>query len=591
MKNIKLRTEWNLSLLYKSPNDPKIERDLKYAEKAYTAFANKYKNSDKYLRDEALLYEALLEYEKISDIPVSKTYFYLHLFQDIDSNNKEVRAKVNLISQRLQKLSNLVVFFGIGLSKISPEFQTKFLASESLSRFKYLLERSFESGKYTLSEAEEKILSLKSLPSHKLWTDGFNKLQNKQTIKYKGKDIPLSEASSIIKDLPTQEERRKLHGLMMDKYFALADVAESELNAIVINKKINDELRGFKEPFDSTILGYENDRKSVLNLIKTVTDNFHVSNRFYVVKMKMLQLKKFLYSDRAVSVGKTKRKISFEESYKILSKLFFSIDPEFGEILDGYVRKGQIDVYPKVGKKGGAYCSSDHKVPTFVLLNHTNSFESLSTFAHEMGHAIHGEYSSSQPVLYEDYSTATAEVASTLFESFLFYDQFDKLSSEEKIVALHDKIQDDVQTIFRQVACFNFELEMHNTIREKGNMTKEELAGAMNRHMKSYIGKVELTEKDGYFFVGWPHIRYFFYVYSYAFGQLASKALYKKYKEDKTYITQIKKFLSLGGSMSPEDIFKSIGVDVTKPDFFKKGIKSIEEDIALLESLINKKRK
>src|SRR3989338_6636530 len=94
-----------------------------------------------------------------------------------------------------------------------------------------------------------------------------------------------------------------------------------------------------------------------------------------------------------------------------------------------------------------------------------------------------------------------------------------------KMVALHNKIQDDIQTIFRQIACFNFELEIHKTIRKKGNMSKEELSACMNKHMKNYIGHVELTEKGGYFFVDWSHIRRFFYVYSYAFGQLASKAL------------------------------------------------------------------
>ena len=39
--------------------------------------------------------------------------------------------------------------------------------------------------------------------------------------------------------------------------------------------------------------------------------------------------------------------------------------------------------------------------------------------------------------------------------------------------------------------------------------------------------------------------------------------------------------------MSPEDIFKSIGVDVSSPDFFQNGIKSIEDDIVLLEKLVN----
>ena len=186
---------------------------------------------------------------------------------------------------------------------------------------------------------------------------------------------------------------------------------------------------------------------------------------------------------------------------------------------------------------------------------------------------------------------STAEVASTLFESFVFYDQLEKLTEKEKIVALHDKIQDDIATIFRQIACFNFEAEMHKTIREKGNMSKEELASCMNRHMKSYLGNVELTDKDGYFFVSWMHLRTFFYVYSYAFGQLASKAIYKKYQENPAYIKEIKKFMSLGCSMSPEDIFKSIGVDVKKPDFWKKGLESIEEDITLLESLVNKPKK
>lgn len=582
----KTTTEWNLSQLYKSPDDPQIDRDIAYAEGIYASFANKYRNSDSYLKDETSLLKALREYEGLAGIPVSKTYFYLHLYSDKDSNNKTVKAKINLVSQNLQKLSNGVVFFELNLSKIALELQEKFLASDRLLHFRYFLERIFENSKYTLTEPEEKILALQSLPAHGLWTEGFNKILNKQTVKHGDKTIPISEASSIIKDLKTQQQRKELHGKVMEKFYELGDMAESEINAIVINKKINDELRGHKEPYDSTILAYENDKKSVLNLVKTVTENFHVSQRFYEVKAKMLKLKKIGYYDRTVSEGQSKKKISFNESCKILTDLFTNLDPRFGEILKGFIANGQIDVYPKVGKHSGAYCSSDHKSPTFVLLNHTDTFDSLSTFAHEMGHAIHSEFSRSQPVLYEGHSTSTAEVASTLFESFLFYSQFEKLSKHEKIVALHDKIQDDIQTIFRQIACFNFELEMHKTIKEKGNMSKEELAECMNKHMKSYLGKVELLDKDGYFFVGWSHIRYFFYVYSYAFGQLASKALFKKWQEDHSYIKKIKKFLSLGSSMSPEDIFKSIGVDVTKSNFWRKGIESIEDDIKMLEKLV-----
>ena len=104
--------------------------------------------------------------------------------------------------------------------------------------------------------------------------------------------------------------------------------------------------------------------------------------------------------------------------------------------------------------------------------------------------------------------------------------------------------------------------------------------------MKSYLGDaVEVTDDDGYFFVNWSHIRRFFYVYSYAYGQIISKALFANWKKDPAYSKKIEQFLKAGRSMSPEDIFKSIGIDISKPEFFEAGLKSIEEDIKKLEKL------
>lgn len=104
--------------------------------------------------------------------------------------------------------------------------------------------------------------------------------------------------------------------------------------------------------------------------------------------------------------------------------------------------------------------------------------------------------------------------------------------------------------------------------------------------MMSYLGpKFKLTEADGYFFVYWSHIRRFFYVYTYALGYLTSSALYKRYKKDKEFLNRIEQFLSAGGSKSPVDIFKEIGIDISSPTFFQEGLESIEEDIKLLEKL------
>jgi oligoendopeptidase F len=254
--------------------------------------------------------------------------------------------------------------------------------------------------------------------------------------------------------------------------------------------------------------------------------------------------------------------------------------------LEGYIKNGQIDVYPKKGKKGGAYCSGSVGLPTYVLLNHASTLDSYKTFAHEMGHAIHTELSKTQPPLYQNYTISVAEVASTLFENFAFDEIFPRLSKKEQIIALHDRINDSISTVFRQIACFNFELDMHKQIRERGALSKEEIAQLHNKHMGAYLGpSFKLKELDGYFFVQWSHIRRHFYVYSYAYGELISKALYAKYKKDPSYIKEIEKFLSAGGSKSPEQIFKDIGIDTSKPQFFVDGLKQIEEDIKELEQL------
>ncbi len=582
----KIQTEWDLKKFYKSVDDPNIDKDIKNADKLFSSFEKKYKNSD-FTKNENTLLKALTDYEKISELPISKPILYLSYSQTLNSKDEKVRAKLNLVSQAFSKIGNKVLFFDVRLSKIDKKLQKKFLESKKLSKFKYLLKKTFESSKYVLSEPEEKIMSLKSLTSRALWSDLTEKLLHKITINHNGKDMPISEAMALSLDSTSRKEREEIYKKCTTSVEAISEVAEGELNAIVTDKKINDEIRGYKEPYDATVMAYENDKKSVLNLINTVSNNFSVSQRFYKVKAKMMKLEKLRYFDRNARVGESSQKVSFDDAYKTLDRVFGSIHPEYREILIKMATNGQIDVYPKIGKSGGAFCSGDTAMPTMVMLNHTDNFHSLMTFAHEMGHAIHTELSKKQPAIYQGYSTSTAEVASTLFESFVFYDAIEKMSPEEKIIALHDKISDDISTIFRQVACFNFENEMHKSIRSKGHLTKEELAGLMNKHMQSYLGDtVELKPEDGLFFVSWSHLRNMFYVYTYAFGQLASKALHKKYREDKSYVEKINKFLSLGGSMEPESIFKSIGVDMKKPDFWKKGIDSINEDIKELEKLV-----
>ncbi|HEY4479012.1 MAG TPA: M3 family oligoendopeptidase [Candidatus Paceibacterota bacterium] len=586
----KMETEWNLKMLYNSPDDPQIEIDVRTVEDKCDEFASKYRHTIAYTLEENKLAEALSAYEALAEfVYASKPLMYLYLMQTLDSANALLPARIAKITNRLTKAHNETLFFTLHLGKIPSEFKSRFLKSPKLKRHHYFLGRLFKSSEHHLSELEERILNLKRMPANSMWVEGVERSVNKLLVLHRKKQIPLGEAGNLIADLP-KKERRQLHGAILNELVKVSEFAENEMNAILTDKKINDELRKFNKSYSATVLDYENDERTVETLVSVVSDRMKISHRFYKLKAEMMRERELTYADRAASIGKTAEKISFDKALQLTEKAFYKAHPLFAQILLAFARKGQMDVYPKKGKSGGAFCWSSLNVPTYVMLNFVHTFDSVMTLAHEMGHAVHGELSKSQPILYQGSSIATAEVASTFFEQVLFEDVFETLSAKDKIISLHNRIQDDVSTIFRQIACFNFEVELHNEVRKKGSLDKDAMAALLTKHMKSYLGPaVRVDQKDGYAFVQWGHIRRFFYVYSYAFGQITSKALFAEYRKDSSFINEVKKFLEAGSSAQPETIFASIGIDVTKPDFFKIGLQNIEKDIERLEKLIAKK--
>ena len=593
----KYKTEWDLTQIYNPPasqaralragGDAKklVEKDKASIKKAYLAFAKKYRKDKKHLKNAKALAKAIEEYEKLGANPASdRPGAYFSYRKSLNAGDNEAQAELAKLSDFYSNLANELEFFMLEVGKIDKKLQAKFLKSKELAPFKYFLKKVFEHAKHDLTEAEEKILNLKSLPSHGMWVSGFARLLNKQTVNFDGKEMPVSEAGAKISTLPTKE-RRELHNAVVKVYESVSDFAESEINAIYTNKKIGDKLRGYKAPYEATVKGYENDPKTVKDLVDAVTKNFDISHKFFKIKAEMLGEKRLTYADRSAKAKDIKIKIPLEDAADRTITAFSSAHPEFGKFVQGMFEHGLVDVFPKKGKTSGAFCSSPVGLPSFVLLNHVDDFRSLNTLAHEMGHALHSKYSKTQRPLYEDYTIATAEVASTFFENLVFEDALKGLSDEEKMFLLHDKINDDVSTIFRQIACFNFENELHEAVRKEGFVPKEKIAELMNKHMKSYLGPLfDFELVDGYFFVNWSHIRNFFYVYSYAFGQLISDSLYEMYKADKTKIKDIIKFLSAGGSDSPENIFRSIGINPNKK-FFEQGLQKISRNIDELEKL------
>lgn len=582
----KVQIEWDLKThYYKSEHDPKIEKDAQTYEKAIKVFYKKYKKAD-FTSSSLKLLKALKDNEKLAEMSEGiRIIFYFDYRSTLNTNDTVANRKLSQYSERFRKLSNELLFFPLTIGKIPSKTQKAYLKDDRLKKYHYYLKSSFDEAKHHLSEPEERILSLQSNTSSGMWAEAVEKTISNRTVTYKKTNYTIPEALEQI-DLLSWTEKSILWKKILDEMVQISEFAEHELTALVSHEKVTDELRNYEKPYSATVRSYENDEKSVEALVAAISDEgFKLSRKFYKLKAKLHDKKSIPYVNKYDSIGALP-KPNFDTSVMICRDTFYRIDTSYGAIFDRMLENGHIDVYPKAGKRGGAFMRGATGVPTFVMLNHKDNLKSLETMAHEVGHAIHAELSKVQPAIYEDFSITTAETASTLFEQFVSDAILTQLSKEDKVVFLHDKITRDIATVQRQIAFFNFELEMHNHIREHGVATKEELAKFMVNHLKSYLGSgVEVTEEDGYSYVYVNHIRYGFYVYTYAYGHLVSNLLVQKYNANPAFLTKINQFLHAGGSDTVENIFKGIGINTKKVETFTESLKTQENEIKQLEKL------
>jgi len=579
------KTSWDLSALFKSDTDPKMALTRKAVEKEVERFVKKWESRNDYLNNPKVLREALDEYElwqKNLGL-VASEWYYFDLKSSLDQNNPKLRAKLNKVVEFGRNIQNKIQFFELRIGKIDKILQEKLLTSAELKPYKHFLERLIDTAKYQLSEPEEKIMNLKEAPAHGNWVkmlSSFLAKEEREVLDEKGKKIAknFSDILSLLnsKNKKVRDSAAIAFNEILTKHL---DVAENEINSVLQNKKINDDLRGFERPDAGRHLADDMETKTVDTLVKTISKNFKVAQDYYKLKAKLFGVKKLAYHERSVEYGNIEKKYTFEKGSNLVLKVLGNLDSEFAEIYSRFLANSQIDVYPKKGKRSGAFAAYNLLTqPTYILLNWTNLLDDVRTLAHELGHGINYELvRPKQNALNFGTPISTTEVASTFMEDFVVQELIREASDEEKLSLMMSKLNSDISTIFRQIAFYNFETELHKVFKEKGYLSKEEIGSLFQKYMKSYMGDaVDQSEGSQNWWTYVGHFRYFFYVYSYASGLLISKYLQRQVKKDPKYILKVKEFMSAGLSDSPKNIFKKLGIDITDKEFWESGIDEVK---------------
>jgi oligoendopeptidase F len=248
-----------------------------------------------------------------------------------------------------------------------------------------------------------------------------------------------------------------------------------------------------------------------------------------------------------------------------------------GEFVKNAAEKGFVESDNREGKRQGAYCMgfSKRKEPR-VFMTFTDSYDSMSTLAHELGHAYHGYVLKDRPLPLQEYPMNLAETASTFGEAIIGDYLLKNAKNDKEKLSMLDKMIGDAATFSMNIHCrFIFEKNFYEK-RKQGDLTPDELTQMMlDAQKEAYIGL--LDEYNPMFWASKLHFYIAglsFYNFPYTFGYLFSNTLYSIGKEKgKDFADTYKKILIDTGCKNTEDVIKdNLGMDITKKDFWYKSL-------------------
>ena len=578
---------WNLGDLYSSINSRKILKDLKLIEKLSKSFSKKYEG--KVIKLSAIkLLKAIEEIEKIDEI-MDKILSYAHLLVSENIENEKNKIFFQQMQEKITKFSSMLIFFTLELNQISDKKIKIFFKEKKLIKYKNWIinRRSFKP--YQLDKKLEKLLQDKSLTSSSAWIRLFDDTIAALRFPFKNKLLSSAEILNFLSDnkSSTRKTAAKSVGKTLGKNINLFATITNTLAKV---KSINDEWRKLPNPVSARNLSNVVEDKVVDTLSNTVSDSYKkLSHRYYAIKAKWFGLKKLKYWDRNAPLPfQSKKQYTWDSAREIVTKAYTDFNPSIGKIVEIFFEKSWIHAPVMTGKSPGAFSAlTVPSVHPYILLNFQGKSRDVATLAHELGHGVHqylsankqGHFNSSTPL-------TLAETASVFGEMLTFKSLLkNEKNLKEKKALLANKVEDMLNTVVRQIAFYQFEKEVHLQ-RKKSELSTEEICSIWIQVQKESLGpSIEFEEEYKYY---WSYIPHFihspFYVYAYAFGDCLVNSLYGVYEEglsnfDKKYIT----LLESGGSKDYKNLLKPFHLNPSNADFWKKGIKVIENFIDDLE--------
>jgi oligoendopeptidase F len=582
---------WDLSDLFDSIEDPKIDATLKSAAERADAFAAKYRGKMD-TAGAATLKESVLELESlISDI--SKPIQYANLRFAADTGDPKLGAFLQKMMEAASEIQVKLLFFELELQKADQAHIENVMSDESLANYRHWMDTVRAASPYRLSEIEEVILEKTANTGSRAWVRLFEEVTSNHVFKYKKTDGSIEELSqeevlTMLRD-PDRRVRQAAADSLSEGLAEMERVLVFTYNNLLQDKKVEDEMRGYEYPEQSRHLANELEKETVDLVVQMCADNVDLVSRFYKIKRQILGLEKLTHIDRYAPLFDTRATVPYDQGKQIVLDAFGKFSREVADRAREFFDGNWIDAEPRKGKGGGAFCSYyTPDLHPYVFMTYMNRMDDVMTLAHELGHGVHGSFSRAQTQFNFSGTLPMAELASIFGEMLVFESLVDKADRKDRLALYAEKIEGIFASVFRQASMFRFERDCHNKRRAEGELTPEEFGELWQKNLGHMFGdSIELGEQHSRW---WSYVGHFifapFYVYAYSFGELLVLSLYEiAKKEGPGFASKYVDLLKLGGARSPKELMETVGVDLNSREFWQGGFDVIEKMVTTFEGL------
>lgn len=574
---------WDTSILVKNQDDynKKIEKLQQLAAKLLS-YRGKLSEQDMFVS----LTMDLEEYSKVAE----NLLLFLSLKQTQNKKDHKAIGEIQKLSFMLEKTQKELTFIDVEKKHFSNAYINQLATLPQLFPYKRDLLKIKEDKKHILKEEEEKLLCgavscfdyygiFKSLSTSELAFEPI-KMPN-------GKLVKINESTASVyrthKDHNVRKQAAlsvlnayKKHNLTIAQNYA-ADIKADEFVA---------KAKNFKNSLSAELYSEEISENVYNNLIESVHDNLGWFYKYAGLRKKLLGGKISIVDFSNPLFAASNKKYTYEDSLEMVNNALSILGEDYLQKLNNLAKGGYVDVFPKQNKETGAFQTSDLLGHQFVMLNHVGTYDSVSTIAHEFGHAMHSAYTEeNQPFNNRSYSIFVAEVASTVNEILLANHMMNLQTKQKAKMGYIEKLLMEVAScVFRQTMFAEFEQWAHEQVENGKSLTYNDLNNKYKQLLRLYFGKnVKIYNEYQYEWSRVPHFYSSFYVYKYATGLLAAMLIVDQLQTVPNFEKQYKKFLSAGSSDKPTELLKIVNVDFEKKETFDKAFNIYKKWIKQME--------